>query len=41
MIPGSGDRSGGEEGTGKLPDQDSNLDFQYQKLKCYHYTIGQ
>ena len=21
--------------------QDSNLDRQYQKLLCYHYTIGQ
>ena len=24
-----------------LSDQDSNLDRQYQKLQCYHYTIGQ
>ncbi len=24
-----------------LPDQDSNLDKQYQKLSYYHYTIGQ
>lgn len=23
-----------------LSDKDSNLDKQYQKLRCYHYTIG-
>ena len=32
---------GYRRGTGKLPDQGSNLDSQYQKLMCYHYTIGQ
>ena len=25
----------------QLPDKDSNLDKQYQKLSYYHYTIGQ
>lgn len=25
----------------ELPGQDSNLDNQYQKLVCYHYTTGQ
>jgi hypothetical protein len=24
----------------KLPRKDSNLDYQYQKLVCYHYTTG-
>jgi hypothetical protein len=24
-----------------LPDQDSNLNYQSQNLKYYHYTIGQ
>ena len=24
-----------------LTHQDSNLDRQYQKLQCYHYTMGQ
>ena len=35
------DTRGSRRGTGKLPDQGSNLDSQYQKLMCYHYTIGQ
>lgn len=25
----------------KLPHQDLNLDYLYQKQECYHYTMGQ